>query len=220
MFKKNLKTLIITGLISLLPFFVGLIVYPNMPEQIPIHYNIAGEVDNYGHKSFMLIMPFIILAIQWAAVLEAYVRDKKSDIKDHETYIGVMSWMCAMTSLIMGVFMYCAAFKLTLIPQRLIPAIVGAIFVVLSNVMPKYKQNRWFGMRVKWTLNDKDNWMKTHRVAGKVGVICGLLIMMLSLLPNLELAYMLMTVLMLLTIFVPTVYSWNFSKKKKSKETN
>ena len=91
--------------------------------------------------------------------------------------------------------------------QRWVPIVMGAMFVVFSNKMPKYQQNRWFGLRIKYTLNNKENWFKTHRLAAKVGVIGGLLLIGLSLIPNTQLGYILMFVVMLCTIFIPVGYS-------------
>ena len=36
-----------------------LIRWPHLPEQIPLHYNIAGEIDGYGGRGTLLLMPVI-----------------------------------------------------------------------------------------------------------------------------------------------------------------
>ena len=36
-----------------------LIRWPHLPEQIPLHYNIAGEIDGYGGRGMLLLMPVI-----------------------------------------------------------------------------------------------------------------------------------------------------------------
>lgn len=45
MIKKNLKVLIITSIVILLPVMAGLILWNQLPEQMPTHWNAAGEVD-------------------------------------------------------------------------------------------------------------------------------------------------------------------------------
>ncbi|MBD7909365.1 DUF1648 domain-containing protein [Sporosarcina gallistercoris] len=44
--------------------FVAVIIYTifqwnQLPEQVPIHFNGAGEVDNYGSKWFLFLLPMI-----------------------------------------------------------------------------------------------------------------------------------------------------------------
>ena len=52
MIKKNLKILIITSIIILLPMVAGLILWNQLPEQIPVHWNANGEVDGWSSKAF------------------------------------------------------------------------------------------------------------------------------------------------------------------------
>ena len=176
MIKKNWKTLLITSLIALIPFFYSLVVYPTLPETIPIHFNIVGEPDGWGHKRIILIMPLLLLFIQWTATLELHTRDKKTPVQEGEDYISIMSWTMAVCSVIMAIVIHSAIANNMLSAQRWVPIALGAMFVMFSNKMPKYQQNRWFGLRIPYTLNDKENWFKTHRLAAKVGVVGGLLL--------------------------------------------
>ena len=70
MIKKNLKALILGSIVILLPILAGLILWDRLPTEIPIHWNLAGEVDGYGNKSFVVFgMPLILLAIHWLGSL-------------------------------------------------------------------------------------------------------------------------------------------------------
>ena len=210
MIKRNLKTLIITGLIILIPFIWGLITYTSLPNQIPIHFHITGDVDGYGPKIIVLLISPIVLLIQWAAAIEAQIRSKSEDIKDK--YIAGMSWTLSAVAVALGVVMYNCAIGNLVTVQRLAPIIVGITFVVMGNLMPKQKKSRFAGLRIKWTLNNPDNWMKTHRFFGKLSVITGFIMISLSFIQNITIAYVIMFVLMLCTIFIPTVYSFALSK--------
>ena len=48
--KENRKTMILTCMLCLLPMALGLYFYKELPEQMPIHWNAAGEVDGYAPK--------------------------------------------------------------------------------------------------------------------------------------------------------------------------
>ena len=70
MIKKNLKVLIITSIIILLPILAGVFLWDQLPEQIPAHWNASGEVDGWSSKPFTVFgMPLILLAFQWLCVL-------------------------------------------------------------------------------------------------------------------------------------------------------
>jgi uncharacterized membrane protein len=213
MIKKNLKTLLLTGLVILLPLIWGLIAYHSLPDSIPIHFDIQGNVDGYGHKSFILLIPIIILLIQWAATIEANFSNKKEEIKPN--YIKMMSWVLAAASIAMGIIMYNCASGNLMTAQRLAPIIVGILFVAMGNFMPKQKRNRWAGLRVKWTLEDPDVWMKTHRFFGKLSFVGGFAILAIGFVKNIPLAYAIMFVIMLCVIFVPVAYSYVLSKNQK-----
>ena len=206
MIKKNLKTLIITGIIILLPLIWGLIAYPTLPDQIPIHFDFADNVDGYGSKIFVLLISPMMLLIQWAAIVEAQIRSKKEEIKDG--YIQCLSWTCAACAIACGVVLYNCIKGDLLTAQRLVPIIVGVVFIIMGNVTPKQKRNKWIGIRIKWTFDDPDNWMKTHRLFGKVSVLCGLAMIGLSFVKNISIAYAIMFALMLCAVFVPVAYSY------------
>ena len=46
-----------------------LIRFPSLPEQIPTHYNMAGEIDGYGGRFSLLLMPLIGLVMDASLVL-------------------------------------------------------------------------------------------------------------------------------------------------------
>ncbi len=62
--------------------------------------------------------------------------------------------------------------------------IIGVMFIGLGNYMPKLKQNYTIGIKVPWTLNSEENWNMTHRMAGKVYVVAGVISIIIALLNN------------------------------------
>ena len=72
MLKKNLKTLIITSVVILLPILAGLYLWDKLPEQMPIHFGENGEPDNWAPKEFAVLgLPVILVALQW--ILTGYM---------------------------------------------------------------------------------------------------------------------------------------------------
>ncbi|NCB30050.1 MAG: DUF1648 domain-containing protein, partial [Clostridia bacterium] len=53
--KKLNHTVFITTCLCLLPLFAALLLWDRMPDQVPMHWNAAGEIDGYGSKPLDLL---------------------------------------------------------------------------------------------------------------------------------------------------------------------
>ena len=95
--------------------------------------------------------------------------------------------------------------------QIIVPLLIGLLMVIIGNWLPKCKQTYTLGIKLPWTLENEDNWNRTHRFAGPVWVVCGLVIMLCSLIGGAFLWVMLAAFLVM--IFAPTVYSYLLFKR-------
>ena len=104
---------------------------------------------------------------------------------------------------------YATALGVAFSVDLLMPLMLGAMFILIGNYMPKCKQNYSVGIKVPWALNSEENWNKTHRFAGKLWVGGGILMLLLSFLGSFAL-FMAITLLM---AFAPMVYSYLYFRK-------
>ena len=79
--------------------------------------------------------------------------------------------------------------------------------------MPKMTRSRTAGIKIKWTLANDENWNATHRFAGKVYVVIGLLCLLAIPLPTAALPAV-MIGLILVCVLLPVIYSYRFYKKQ------
>lgn len=63
-----------------------------------------------------------------------------------------------------------------------VPLIVGALFVVIGNLLGKVRPNWFVGVRTPWTLSSKLSWTGTHRAGGWLFVLVGALLMVCAVL--------------------------------------
>lgn len=56
---KILNTLSLLGVICMFAYLF--IVWPNLPQTVPTHFNFWGKPDGFGGKGNMLILPFVAL---------------------------------------------------------------------------------------------------------------------------------------------------------------
>ena len=177
MIKKNWKTLLITSVVILLPILVGLILWNQLPDQIPSHWNASGEIDGWSSKPFTVFgIPLILLAFQWLCVLGTGSDPKK---ENHPAKIlHLVLWVIPVLSALLHVLVYCAALGKDVRMEVVMPVFIGLLLTVVGNYLPKCKQNYTIGIKIPWTLNSEENWNRTHRFAGRLWTVCGLAIML------------------------------------------
>ena len=92
----------------------------------------------------------------------------------------------------------------------IVPFIIGLLFIVIGNYLPKTKQSYTMGIKLPWTLDSEENWNRTHRLAGFLWVIGGVLFIIAALL---KLDFWVDVVILLIMTLVPTVYSYVFYRR-------
>ena len=208
MIKKNWKTLLVTSLIILLPILAGVILWDHLPEQIPSHWNAAGEVDGWSSKPFAVFgMPAILLAVQWLCVFATGSDPKKAAHSDK--MIHLVLWLVPVLNTVLSLITYATALGQVVLVDVVMPAFVGLLFVIIGNYLPKCKQNYTIGIKIPWTLNSEENWNRTHRFAGWLWVACGLGIMATSFLGGFEFFFG----IALIMVLAPVIYSYILHRK-------
>ena len=212
MLKKYRKTLIITTVISLLPVLAGVILWDRLPEKLPMHFNAAGEVDGWAGKAVgVFAMPAFFVAVQWLCAVGSFKMDPKAN-NLNDKVMGLVLWFIPVMSVLMHTLVYCTALGMEMNVQIVIPVLIGLVMIAIGNWLPKCKQTYTLGIRLPWTLENEDNWNRTHRFAGPVWVVCGMIIVAGGLIGGAFLWVMLAALLTM--IAAPTVYSYLLFKGK------
>jgi uncharacterized membrane protein len=208
MIRKNLKVLVITSIVILLPILAGLLLWNQLPEKVPSHWNAAGEVDGWSSKGFTVFgMPLILLAAQWLCVL-ATAADPKS--KNHSgKMLQLVLWIMPVITTVLHVITYAVALGQQVQVEVVMPILLGLVFIIIGNYMPKCKQNYTIGIKIPWTLDSEENWNRTHRMAGRIWVVCGFL-MILTAFSGIFWLFFIFTIPM---VFGPLLYSYILHKK-------
>jgi uncharacterized membrane protein len=176
---------------------------------LPIHWNAAGVADGFAPALPPLLFPagtVLLLALLFAAIprLEP-LQDKldKSAGLLRASWVGMLALLVTVQLAIGG-----SAWGLS-VSAKLIFVAVGALFVVIGNVLPKSRPGFFVGIRTPWTLTSEDNWIATHRLGGKLFILAGLAMMAVGLLPLGEAVTQAVTLAAVpLAALVPVAYSW------------
>ena len=213
MIKNNKWTLIITTLVLLLPMVVGLLLWQQLPEQIPSHWGIHGEVDGWTDKTTTVFgFPALMIALHWLCVLASSADPKSKNY--HASMIRLVLWICPGISLLVNSLVYTAALGYSFDIQLILPLFEGVLFIIVGNLLPKCRQSYTLGIKLPWTLNNEENWNKTHRLAGKVWVGGGVIILATAFLGS----FWIMIGTTLAMVIIPTIYSYCLYRKQSQKD--
>jgi len=208
MIKKHWKLLILTSVLILLPIAAGLILWDQLPDSMPNHWNVGGEVDGWSSKPFAVFgMPLILLAVQWLCALATGADPKKNNHSDK--VLQLVLWIIPLLSVVLQAITYAAALGTEVPMQMVMPVLLGALFTVIGNYLPKCKQNYTIGIKIPWTLNSEENWNKTHRFAGRLWTVCGLFIVLTGLFGG----FWVFLPIVLLMVLAPFLYSYSLHRK-------
>ena len=179
--KIEKRKLIISSLLIFVPTLIGLLLWDKLPDQIPTHFNINNEVDRYGSKAFaVFVLPLILFAFHCLMLFITSTDPKRKNINKQN--IDIILWIIPCLSILLQSIIFLVALNYKIDVGRVVMLLMSVMFVVIGNYLPKAKQNYTLGFRNRWTLDDEHNWNLTHRYAGYVMVIGGIILILINLL--------------------------------------
>ena len=206
------KTIFLTSILVFIPMIVGLILWNKLPEQIPIHFNVAGAADQYGSKAFVVLgIPGLLWILHLLTGFLILADPKRQNINDKVFLL--MLYTIPGVGIFGSVLMYPTALNMPVSVNMVGGLFVGIIFLFVGNYLPKSKQNYTVGIKLPWTLNDTDNWNKTHRFAGVLWTLCGVILLVNAFLDFI----ILVPVVIAAAILLPTAYSFLLYSKKSGR---
>jgi uncharacterized membrane protein len=165
-------------------FAVGALSWPYVPERLPVHWNLQGEVDRYGGKfEGLFLLPLVTLGLYVLLLVMPLVDPGRRNYQNfRKAYNAIRITLVLFMALIYGL-MIAAAFGYQFNSTSIVFTAMGLLFIVLGNFMGKIRPNWFVGVRTPWTLSSKLSWDKTHRLAGWMFVLMGLLFLVLAVVP-------------------------------------
>lgn len=157
-------------------FVLAALIWPSAPDRIPIHWNAAGEVDGYGGKAEgLLLLPATALGLY---LLLLFLPRADPGRANYLQFAGVYALIrIAVLVLLAAIYGFVLLWirGVEVDMARLPFILIGGLFLVLGNAMGKIRPNWFVGVRTPWTLSSKRSWVKTHRLAGWLFVLVGLI---------------------------------------------
>ena len=212
MIKNNKGKLILSSAIILLPALTGWVFWSKLPERMAVHWGSDGNADGWCSKLFTVLgIPLILLALHWLCVLIT-AKDPKNKGQSQKV-LNMILWIVPVISVFSGGVIYATAVGKEFNIEAIVLLLIGLMFVIIGNYLPKCKQNHTIGIKVKWALENEKNWNATHRFGGRLWVIGGLLMIVGGLLSPSTIPWVLLIIFPVLAI-VPIVYSYVYYRKQ------
>lgn len=214
MYKK--KSDIYNVIIIACSILLTIIVYNKLPDLVPTHWNTMGEIDKYSPKAFGAFMAPVIMIFTWSGMkfLPKIDPRKKNYEKFDKSYSVIVSILLTFFLVIHAVTLL-AALGYSISIEKIIPLIVGVLFIVIGNYLPKSKSNFFYGIKTPWTLSSEVSWRKTHRLGGKLFVVAGIVCILTSFLLNGNIKAVVFFIAIMIAAIVPIVASYFYAKNDK-----
>lgn len=211
MIKKNLKSIVLSGIVLLLPVLAGVILWKRLPDEIAVHFNSHGQADNWCSKpTAVFLLPLALAVMHFFFILMTALDPKNKNIEGKP--FGIVLWICPLISVLTSGVMYAYSLDIRFKIGTVFMLFFGLMFIAIGNYLPKCRQNYTLGIRLPWTLSDEDNWNSTHRLAGKIWVAGGAAIILLSFTGTFRLFAAVLAVM----VIIPAVYSYTYYQKHKT----
>jgi len=208
--KSTKREVFLTTAICLLPVLAGVLLWHRLPDPMPTHFNAAGEADGWSSRAFgVFFLPGLMVGINLLLHFALSTDPKRQNMSPALRAVSV--WTLPVISVLTSALTYGSALGHEMNVQRWAPALVALLFVLIGNYLPKTKQSYTMGIKLPWTLASEENWNRTHRLAGFLWVICGAVMLLVSLLGVWNMAVLLG--LPLVMAAVPCVYSYLLYRK-------
>jgi uncharacterized membrane protein len=215
----------LVALLIIAPFIYGAFIYPQLPSQIPTHFNIEGKADAWGGPSSIFIGPGIMGAVSiFVYILMSNLKSfdpKKYDEANDTLYSNFAVLMVAFLSVLSTIIIYSSTHADDINVGKLILPLVGLSFAGLGWYMPKFKQNYFVGFKLPWTLENETNWNETHKVAGKLWVYGGLFQAVITFILPMKFGMIAFMLAVAIMVIIPSVFSYRlFKNGNQIKNTN
>ena len=208
--KAEKKLVLVTTLICLLPILAGLALYSRLPEQVPTHFDLSGTPNGWSSRPFAVFgIPCLMAGINLFLHICLEMDPKRANMSAALKRISL--WVIPVLSILTSGLTLGTAMGWPMHIETAIPLLVGVLFLIAGNYLPKTKQSYTMGIRLPWTLASEENWNRTHRLSGFLWVAAGALLILFSLL-RLWNGWLLGALLFAL-IFVPMGYSYFIYRK-------
>lgn len=163
----------------------GLIVYPDMPDRLPVHWGISGEADRFADKTAgLFLLPGIALLLSLFMEVSAGLEARRKHGEANLPNMYIIRNIVVLGLMLLQAYVIYFGYGGQLPISKVMAIVLGLIFIVTGNYMPRLRPNRFVGIRTPYTLSNPDAWRKANRLGGMLFAAGGALMLLTLALPT------------------------------------
>ncbi len=159
-----------TSIVCLLPILIGVSLWNKLPDIMAIHFNIYGVPDNFASKGFVVFgLPVLMVMLQAFCCFVNDINSYKHG--DRKKFVTVTKWLIPCLTIVLQIITLGYGLGWNLDIRKVISFIVGVIFLVIGNYLPKFDYIKNYDVSIEKA-------RKIIRFIGYETVVMGLLFFM------------------------------------------
>ena len=192
------------------------VVYNRLPAEVPTHFNMAGEPDDWAGRIWAaFMMPVMGMVMYGLFHVFPRISPRRQNFERFEdTYWlianATIAFLSALHVLVLG---RALGWPIDITSAMLLG--VGGMFMVIGNVLPRTRSNWWIGIRTPWTMESENVWRATHRLAGKTFMLGGAITIVGAILPADIRPWVAMGALAI-GGFIPVIFSYLYWRRERA----
>lgn len=200
-------------IIILAPLAIALYYYPQLPDRLPTHWDIYGNIDGYSGKAFAVwFFPLLNLGLYFLMVLAPKIDPRRENYKRFAGAYRLVRLFLIIFLSGLNLVTLMAGLGYSIKVDLLVKLGVSLLFLIMGNVMGKFQHNYFVGIRTPWTLANEEVWRKTHRFSAKLWVASGIACVILTVLGTIWANYLFFALVVIMCL-LPLIMSYLFFRQ-------
>ena len=222
---KKFKSILLWITAVIPAIYTAVAVFFILPETVAAHFGANGTVDRYGSKYEAFILPAIILGINllYFFIRKFIIKSSTDENSRTERNLDVIDTvvlclnvmfnaLCVMLLLLMKHPQMMTNVESIIFP--IIATVIGTMFIIIGNIMPKTKPNSFVGMRMKFCMDTDEHWYIANRAGGIALVMAGICTVIAGLILRSGAYIFVMLIALIVFLSVASIYSYVIIKRE------
>jgi uncharacterized membrane protein len=208
-----------------IPWVYLALIWNELPQNIPTHFGINGIPDKFGRKNEIIIAPliFTIIGIVMYFILRNIhkIDPKKKYTATTSSILSKLSVVTIVLLCAVSIFICYSSLRGKVEGLPLFFCGLSLFLAYIGNLMHSIKPNYFAGFRLPWTLENEENWRKTHQLASKIWFTGGIILAVISLILKFKILIIVYMISIFIMTLIPVFYSYNLYRlSTKSTDSN
>lgn len=196
-----------------IPIIMSVIVYTELPDLMAVHFDTNNNPDSYWQKgTFLLLYSLFLIALPFLMKIGRKIDPKSKNYDKFGPAFEIFRF--AITLLMSGLLAFTLLYNLGYGVNIQIVTLtgIGLLFIVVGNYLTQIRPAFFIGIRTPWTLSNEEVWRKTHRVAGPLWMISGIVFIISAFIDG-QIAFGLIIFFISISVVLPMLFSYVLYKK-------